>query len=418
MDIPVTKGKTGFFSKLNPFWVLLVLAVLMVFALPLFLEDAMPSIDESEIWVGEVKRGQMAREVRGVGVLAPSNIRWIVSASAGRVERILVKPGARVEQGTILAHVSNPQLNRQLQQAQWDWDAAKAKLLAVTAELEEQKLEQQMLIAEAELNLESAKMLEQAQLPLAQKNIISDIDFENTKLQTRQNEVMLTFRRKSQQRRLEVIEARLQAEKAQVEKFHNLVSNIEAQVAELTITAGIDGVLQAISVEVGQQVDLGSTIAHVADPASLVAELQIPQVQAKDIALDLPVSIDTRNGLIEGRVSRIDPRVSQGNVQVDIELLSTLPQGARPDLSITGIITIESIQDTLYVERPSGISPKTESKLFVLDPGNQIANQTTVNLGRASVSQIEILSGLSAGDFVLISDTSDFGEHPTIRITQ
>ena len=340
MDIPVTKGKTGFFSKLNPFWVLLVLAVLMVFALPLFLEDAMPSIDESEIWVGEVKRGQMAREVRGVGVLAPSNIRWIVSASAGRVERILVKPGARVEQGTILAHVSNPQLNRQLQQAQWDWDAAKAKLLAVTAELEEQKLEQQMLIAEAELNLESAKMLEQAQLPLAQKNIISDIDFENTKLQTRQNEVMLTFRRKSQQRRLEVIEARLQAEKAQVEKFHNLVSNIEAQVAELTITAGIDGVLQAISVEVGQQVDLGSTIAHVADPASLVAELQIPQVQAKDIALDLPVSIDTRNGLIEGRVSRIDPRVSQGNVQVDIELLSTLPQGARPDLSITGIITI------------------------------------------------------------------------------
>jgi HlyD family secretion protein len=418
MDIPVTKGKTGFFSKLNPFWVLLVLAVLMVFALPLFLEDAMPSIDESEIWIGEVKRGQMAREVRGVGVLAPSNIRWIVSASAGRVERILVKPGARVEQGTILAHVSNPQLNRQLQQAQWDWDAAKAKLLAVTAELEEQKLEQQMLIAEAELNLESAKMLEQAQLPLAQKNIISDIDFENTKLQTRQNEVMLTFRRKSQQRRLEVIEARLQAEKAQVEKFHNLVSNIEAQVAELTITAGIDGVLQAISVEVGQQVDLGSTIAHVADPASLVAELQIPQVQAKDIALDLPVSIDTRNGLIEGRVSRIDPRVSQGNVQVDIELLSTLPQGARPDLSITGIITIESIQDTLYVERPSGISPKTESKLFVLDPGNQIANQTTVNLGRASVSQIEILSGLSAGDFVLISDTSAFGEHPTIRITQ
>jgi HlyD family secretion protein len=418
MDIPVTKGKTGFFSKLNPFWVLLVLAVLMVFALPLFLEDAMPSIDESEIWIGEVKRGQMAREVRGVGVLAPSNIRWIVSASAGRVERILVKPGARVEQGTILAHVSNPQLNRQLQQAQWDWDAAKAKLLAVTAELEEQKLEQQMLIAEAELNLESAKMLEQAQLPLAQKNIISDIDFENTKLQTRQNEVMLTFRRKSQQRRLEVIEARLQAEKAQVEKFHNLVSNIEAQVAELTITAGIDGVLQAISVEVGQQVDLGSTIAHVADPASLVAELQIPQVQAKDIALDLPVSIDTRNGLIEGRVSRIDPRVSQGNVQVDIELLSTLPQGARPDLSITGIITIESIQDTFYVERPSGISPKTESKLFVLDPGNQIANQTTVNLGRASVSQIEILSGLSAGDFVLISDTSAFGEHPTIRITQ
>jgi HlyD family secretion protein len=418
MDIPVSKQRIGFFSKLKSVWVLAALVCLSLLILPFFWRDAMPSIDEGDIWVGEVKRGHMAREVRGVGVLAPSDIRWIVSASAGRVERLMIKPGARVEKGSVIAHVANPQLNRQLQQAQWDWDAAKAKLLAVTAELEEQKLEQQMLVTEAELNLESAKMLEQAQLPLAQKNIISDIDFENTKLQTRQSDILLTFRRKSQQRRLEVIEARLQAEKAQVEKYHNLVSNIEAQVAELTITAGIDGVLQAISVEVGQQVDVGSTIAHVADPESLVAELQIPQVQAKDISLDLIVSVDTRNGLIEGRVSRIDPRVSQGNVQVDVELVSQLPQGARPDLSVTGIITIESIQDTLYVERPSGISPQTESTLFVLDPRNQVASQTSVNLGRASVSQVEILSGLSVGDFVLISDTSAFGQHSSIRIIQ
>jgi HlyD family secretion protein len=418
MDIPVARRKTNLLSKFNSIWLLLALVVVTVLSIPFFLSDAMPSVDESEVWVGEVKRGQMAREVRGVGVLAPSSIRWIVSASAGRVERLLIKPGARVGKGSVIAHVSNPQLNRQLQQAQWDFDAAQAKLLAVTAELEEQKLEQQMLVTEAELSLESANMLEQAQLPLAQKNIISDIDFENTKLQTRQSEIMLTFRRKTQQRRLEVIEARLKAEKAQVQKYDNLVSNIEAQVAELTITAGIDGVLQALSVEVGQQVDVGSTIAHVADPASLVAELQIPQVQAKDITLDLLVSVDTRNGLIEGRVSRIDPRVSQGNVQVDVELVSKLPQGVRPDLSVTGIITIESIQDALYVERPSGVSPQTESNLFVLDPRSQIANQTTVNLGRASVNQVEILSGLSVGDFVLISDTSAFGQHPSIRITQ
>lgn len=418
MDIPVAKQKIRFLSKAKSPWALVILVLLSLLIVPFFWRDAIPSVNESEVWVGEVKRGQMAREVRGVGVLAPSDIRWIVSASAGRVERLMIKPGARVQKGSVIAHVTNPQLNRQLQQAQWDWDAAKAKLLAVTAELEEQKLEQQMLVTEAELNLESARMLEQAQLPLAEKNIISDIDFENTKLKTRQSDILLTFRRQTQQRRLEVIDARLQAEKAQVEKYHNLVNNVEAQVAELTITAGIDGVLQAISVEVGQQVDVGSTMAHVADPESLVAELQIPQVQAKDISLDLMVSVDTRNGLIEGRVSRIDPRVSQGNVQVDVELLSQLPQGARPDLSVTGVITIESIQDTLYVERPSGISPSTESKLFVLDPTNQIANQTTVNLGRASVSQIEVLSGLSAGDFVLISDTSAFGEHPSIRITQ
>ena len=418
MDIPIAKSKQGIFSKLKNGWILAVLFSAGLLVVPFFWSDAIPSVDESEIWVAQVMRGQMAREVRGVGVLAPSDIRWIVSASTGRVERLLIKPGARVNKDSIIAHVSNPQLTRQLQQAQWDLDAAKAQLLAVTAELEEQKLEQQMLVTEAALNLESARMLEQAQLPLAEKNIISDIDFENTKLKTRQSDILLTFRRQTQQRRLEVIDARLKAEKAQVEKFHNLVMNVEAQVAELTIRAGIDGVLQALSVEVGQQVDVGSTIAHVADPASLVAELQIPQVQAKDIALDLPVSIDTRNGFIEGKVSRIDPRVNQGNVQVDVELVSTLPQGARPDLSVTGVVTIESIADTLYVERPSGSSPQTESQLFVLDPKNQIAKQTVVNLGRASVNQVEVLSGLAVGDFVLISDTSAFNKYSNIRITQ
>lgn len=418
MDIPVAKTKPAIFSYLKkPVSYLLVL-VISLLALPFFWGKAIPTIDESEIWVGQVKRGQMSREVRGVGVLAPADVRWIVSESKGTVERILIKPGARVSQDSVIAHISNPQLTRQLQQAKWDLDAAQANLLAVTAQMEEQKLEQQMLLTEAEMGLESAKMLQKAQQPLAQSSIISDIDFETTKLKTQQAEVLLNFRKQTQKSRVNVIAARLAAEHAVVQKFENMVHHIEAQVKELVITAGINGVLQTVAVEIGQQVEVGSTIAHVADPESLLAELQVPQVQAKDIALDLVVSVDTRNGVIEGRVSRIDPRVFQGNVQVDVELTGQLPKGVRADLSVTGIITIESIENTLFVERPTGSSPQTESNLFVLDPNSQIASQTSVKLGRASVNQMEIVSGLSAGDFVLISDTSAFGQHPSIRITQ
>lgn len=419
MDIPVSRSnKHIWVARLNKPFVYLVIAAIALFSMPFFWSSSLPTIDESEIWVGQVKRGQMSREVRGVGVLAPADIRWIVSESQGRVERLLIKPGARVTQDSVIAHISNPQLNRQLQQAKWDLDAAGANLLAVTAQMEEQKLEQQLRVTEAKMALESARMLQKAQFPLAQKSIISDIEFETTKLNTQQSEVVLEFRRQSQKQRIEVIAARLAAEQALLHKYQNIVQHIEAQVQELVVKAGINGVLQALSLQVGQQVEVGSSIAHVADPASLIAELQVPQVQAKDISLDLRVTVDTRNGVIQGKVSRIDPRVFEGNVQVDVELTSPLPKGARPDLSVTGIITIESIQDTLFVERPTGSLPQSDSQLFVLDPQSQIASLTPIKLGRASVNQVEVLEGASVGDFILISDTSAYGQYPEIRISQ
>jgi HlyD family secretion protein len=419
LDIPVLNSKKHSVFSLGKkpiFWVFVCgLALLTV---PYFLSNALPSVDEGDIWVGQVKRGQMSREVRGVGLLAPADIRWVVSESNGRVERLLIKPGARVTKESVIAHIANPQLNRQLQQAKWDLDAARANMLAVKAQMEEQKLEQQLLVTEAKMVLESANMLQKAQFPLAQKSIISDIDFETTKLKTQQSEVLLKFRKQTQQRRLDVIDARLTAENAVMQKYQNIVHHVEAQVTELVIKAGINGVLQALSVQVGQQVEVGSTIAHVADPDSLLAELQVQQVQAKDIALDLLVAIDTRNGVVQGSVSRIDPRVFQGNVQVDVQIIGPLPQGARPDLSVTGVITIESIADTLFVERPTGSSPDSESKLYVVDTQQQIASQKWVKLGRASVNQVEVLSGLQEGDSVLISDTSAFRHYPKIRITQ
>lgn len=418
MDIPVSKKQHPLLNKRHLLWLTVAIVVAVLVSIPLRQGSALPSVDQDDVWLGKVKRGELKQQVLGVGELAPKEVRWIVATSPGTLEKLNIKPGAQVSKDSIIAQIRNPQLQRQRQQAKWDLDAAQANLLAVTAEMQEQKLEQQMLITEAELALEAAKMQQQAQAPLAAKHIISDIDFENVKLQTRQSEVILDFRKKSLTQRLEVIEARLVAEKAEVQTLENILADIDEKIAELTIRASISGVLQEVSVEIGQKVDEGDTLALVADPQSLQAELQIPQVQAKDLQLGLPVSIDTRNGLLDGLISRIDPRVSEGNVQVDVEFVGNDMTGLRPSLSVTGTITIESIPDTIFIERPVGSLPERDAQLFVFNPDTAVATKQKVRFGRASVSHIQVLSGLNIGDQVLISDISSFEQQNAIRLSQ
>lgn len=416
MDIPAPSSSKKWFSK-NYFIGFVVAGLFITVALVSTLRgNALLAIEQEEVWLGEVKRGELKQQVLGVGELVPKEIRWIVATSPGTVERLFIKPGANVSTDSVIAQIRNPQLMRQRQQAKWDLDAANANLLAVTAQMQEQKLEQQMLITESELALESAKMQEKAQAPLAARHIISDLDFENVKLRTRQSEVMLKFRRQSLAQRLEVIEARLVAERAEVQTIENILTDIDSKISELTIRASISGVLQEVSVEIGQKVDEGDTLAQVANPQSLQAELQIPQVQAKDLQPGLIVSIDTRNGLVEGVVSRIDPRVTQGNVQVDVELVGPAIDGMRPALSVTGTITINSIANAMYVERPVGSLPGRDSALFVLNRETAIATKQQVKFGKASVSHIEVLSGLNIGDQVLISDSSGFQQQNAIRL--
>lgn len=418
MDIPVQRQTSKIFNKRNLLWSIVVISLLILASIPLRQGAALPAVNKEDVWLGQVKHGELKQQVLGVGELAPKNMRWIVATSPGTLEKLNIKPGASVTKDSIIAQIRNPQLQRQRQQANWDLDAARANLLAVTAQLKEQKLEQQMLITEAELALEAAKMQEQAKAPLAAKHIISDIDFENVKLHTRQSQVVLDFRKQSLTQRLEVIEARLVAERAEVQTLENILADIDEKIAELTIKASFSGVLQEVSVEIGQKVDEGDTLALVADPLSLQAELQIPQVQAKDLQLGLPVSIDTRNGLLKGTVSRIDPRVNEGNVQVDVEFVGSDMSGLRPSLSVTGTITIESIPDTIFVERPVGSLPERNTRLFVFNPETEVATKQAVRFGRASVSHIQVLSGLDIGDQVLISDISSFEQQNAIRLTE
>jgi len=396
----------------------IIALLLTAFVSASYFDNAAPTVSESDLWISEVEKGEFIRQVRGVGVLAPSEIRWIAANSPGRVERLLVKPGALVNENTVIAELSNPQLRSQLEQARWELDAAEANLLALKAQIQEQSLEQELLITQARMALESAILKEKAEQPLAEKNIISELQFASTQLDTKQSKAVLEIRLQSQKRREELSQAKLSAEEAQVRKYRNMVARFETSSQELKITADINGVLQQISIEVGQRVEIGSNIAQVARPDSLIAELQVQENAVQELQLGFPVSIDTRNGIVAGKVARIDPRVSNGNVQVDVELIEELPAGARPDLSITGNIVVEKIEDALYINRPAGAVAATKSILFALEDGQRIAHARNIQFGKASVSTIQILAGLEIGDQVVISDMSEYQQHNALRIVQ
>ncbi|TQV71078.1 HlyD family efflux transporter periplasmic adaptor subunit [Aliikangiella marina] len=418
MDIPVVKTKKRIVTPSLKKGLLIGGLLIAVLFSTRFLDVAVPTVNQTDVWISQVKQGEFVREVRGVGVLVPSEIRWIAAASAGRVERILVKPGAYVTNDTVIAELSNPELVSQLQQAIWELDAAEANLLALEAQLQEQTLEQELYVTQAKMALESAKLKEKAERPLAEKNIVSAIDFANTQLSTQQKQTELAIRLKSQKRRADVVEAKLIAERANVRKFKNMVNLFQTQIRALTITADIEGVLQQISVDVGQRINVGGNIARVARPDSLMAELQIQENMVQDLQLDFPVTIDTRNGLVDGLVKRIDPRVQNGNVLIDVELIGKLPKGARPDLSVTGTIIVENIPNTLYIDRPAGTAALSETRLFTLSANQDFAELRKIQLGKASVSSIQVIAGLQDGDAVIVSDMSEFDQHSSIKITQ
>ncbi|TRY34016.1 HlyD family efflux transporter periplasmic adaptor subunit [Aliiglaciecola sp. M165] len=418
MDMPIETTSKSLFKKKYRFAYILAGLIAIAFISASYFDPAVPSVKQTDVWISEVKQGEFTRKVRGVGVLAPSEIRWIAAASAGRVERLLIKPGALVSRDTVIAELSNPDILSQYEQAQWELDAAEANLLALAAQLEEQTLEQELMVTQSRMFLETAKLKQKAEQPLADKHIISDLDFATTQLNTKQRQAELDIRLKTQKRRADVVSAKLAAEEAKVRKFRNMLNRFESQLNALKITADIDGVLQQISVDVGQRVEVGGNIARVARPDSLMAELQIQENLVQDLQLGFVATIDTRNGLVEGVVKRIDPRVQNGNVQVDVELTGQLPNGARPDLSVTGTIIVEQIENALYIDRPAGAVALTDTRLFTLDSDQRLAQQRKIKLGKASVSSIQIIAGLQQGDSVIVSDMSEFTQHDAIRLTQ
>jgi HlyD family secretion protein len=392
--------------------VLLLLATLGVSRL----KPAAPSVERSTVWTDTVKRGRMVRQVRGLGTLVPEETRWIPAQTEARVERIVVYPGTAVEANTVILELSNPEVESAAREAESELQAAEAQLSELRTRLQSQRLDQEAAAARVEAEYQQARMQRAADEELAKEGLLAEL----TLRLSRVTDEELAKRNALEQKRLamadDLSEAQLTAQRARIGQSRSLAELRRGQVEALHVRAGIDGVLQQVPVEVGQRVTPGTNLARVAQPDRLKAEVRIAETQAKDVQLGQSVSIDTRNGVIAGKVSRIDPAVRNGTVTVDVALEGSLPKGARPDLTVDGTIELERLEDVLYVGRPAQGQGDSEIGLFRLTPGTNEAIRTRVSLGRASVNTIEVLAGLQEGDEVILSDTSAWDAYDRIRL--
>jgi HlyD family secretion protein len=380
------------------------------------LEPAAPSVDRSTVWMDRVARGPMLRQVRGPGTLVPLEIRWVAARTEGRVERIVVLPGTDVEEETVLIEMSNPELEQSSQDVGLQLRAAEARFEDLKVQLESQLLNQRAQAASVQADFRTAVLQLEADKEIHDQGIIGDLALKLSEERAKE----LELRNQLEQERLQIAaesnEAQLMAEASRVDQLRALYHLRVSQVDALKVRPGIRGVLQQVPVAVGQQVTPGVNLARVAQPELLKAELRIAETQAKDVEINQRASIDTRNGIVEGRVMRIDPAVQDGTVTVDVELVSELPRGARPDLSVDGTIEIERLEDVLYVGRPAYGQAGTTVSLFRLLADGQTAERVDVTLGKSSVNTIEIVAGLGEGDEVILSDTSAWDDYRKIRL--
>lgn len=380
------------------------------------LGPALPSVERSSVLVDTVKRGELLREVRGPGTLVPKEIRWIASETIARVERIVVKPGAAVQPDTVILELSNPELQDQLLAAKAAVTAAESDLAAKRTDLKSKLLDEQSALAAATSDYETARMQAEAEKSVAEKGVIPAVQYKKSLVTLEQLKTRMTIEQQRVEEFGRNIAAQLAAEQARLDQLIGTRELRQRQADALHVRAGISGVLQRVPLEEGQQVAAGTNLARVARPGELMAELRIAETQAKDIVLDQPVKVDTRNGIVAGKVLRVDPAVQNGSVQVDVELTGELPPGARPDLSVDGTIEIERLPDVLYVGRPAFGQPDSEVRLFRVDPADGVAARVPVRLGKSSVNQIEVRQGLAAGDHVVLSDTSAYDQYDRIRL--
>jgi len=377
-----------------------------------------PSVNRETVWMDNVERGEMIRQVRGPGTLEvlPEAIRWVAARTRGRVERRLLLPGVKVEPSTIILELSNPELDQELRDAEFQLQAQEAEMAELRVTVESQLLSQKSTAAMVASDFTQAKLQAVADERLFAEELIGDLILKRSRVRAEE----LALRNDLEQQRLDIasasVEAQLTAKRATVEQFKALYKLRRSQKAVLTVRAGIHGVLQEVPVEVGQEVTPGQNLARVAQPDKLKAQLRIAQTQAKDIEVGQKAIVDTRNGIIEGKVIRIDPAVQEGTVTVDIALLEALPKGARPDFSVDGTIELERLHDVLYVGRPAYGQAGSTIGLFKLLEDGKTAVRAQVRLGRSSVNTIQIIQGLKEGDQVILSDTSAWDAYDRIRL--
>ena len=380
------------------------------------LKPAAPSVEAATLWPDTVKRGQMKVDRRGLGTLVPEETLFIPAISDGRVEKRLVQQGDRVKPDTILFVLNNPELKNSMVDAEFQLKTAEATYTDTQMTLEKQGLDQKAVAATVNADYKQAQLQSDRDTELVKEGLIPDLTEKLSSVKADE----LAQRTKLEQERLsfskQQVQAQLAAQRAKIDQLRAMFELKKRQVEALKIRAGIDGIITELLVQYGQRVPAGTPLAKATQPWRLKAELKIAETQAKDILVGQDAEIDTRNGIIPGKVSRIDPAVINGTRTVDVRLIGALPSGAVPDLSVDGTIEIENLKDVVYMGRPVFGQPNSTITIFKMDSEGKGASRVPVKLGRTSVNTIEILDGLKVGDRVILSDMSAMDGHDRIRL--
>jgi multidrug efflux pump subunit AcrA (membrane-fusion protein) len=413
MDIVITPPKrTG--RKLA--MVAAGIAVLIVSIALARLDPAVPTVAKVGVIIDSVRRGDVLREVRGPGNLVPERIRWITAQASARVDRIEYLSGTAVREGQLILVLSNPDLQIQTMQADQQVRQAEIELLNLRTNLRSAILTQEGTVASARTQFVSAQQEAAAADSLVRRNLISGFELRNRRAQAEE----MTTRLRVEQERLELmraaIDSQIEVQRGQVVQLRAIAANQQARLNSLNVRAPDDGVVQEMDLELGQWVPEGTTLAKVVQPGRLKAELRIPESQAKDVSIGQLALVDTRNGIIRGRVSRKDPSAVGGSVRVDVALEGALPPGAVPDLSVDGTVQLERLSNILFTGRPAFGAASGTVSMFKLEPDGEHAVRVSVELGRSSVNTIEILRGLEPGDRVVLSDMTQYANVDRVRI--
>ena len=377
---------------------------------------AAPKIDGSGLFIDTVRRGQMVRSVQGPGQLVPEEVRWVTATATAHVERVLVRPGASVEADTVLADLSNPDLELQALEAQRQLAAARAALANLDATSQRERLAQQSVIAGLRSDAAGARRREAADLNLMERGFLSTLEMAQTTDRSRTLASRLSFEEKRLLALERGMEAQGVAQRSQLQQLGSLVAFRKSQLDHLHVRAGMSGVLQELVLQAGQSVIPGAVLAKVARPDRLKAEIRIPEIEAKDLALGQDATVDLRSSVVAGKVTHIDPNVQAGTVRIEVSLEGALPKAARPDLNVEASIEIERVPDAVYVGRPTGAQQGKNVLLYKLAPGGDEACRTPVQLGKISARSVEVLSGLTVGDRVVLSDMSQWDHWDRLRI--
>lgn len=402
------------------YWILISVIILIsaTFMLKNALGGASFIVDMDELITAKVEKGDFKVNVRASGLFKPVNIRWVSSQVAGRVEQVFVKAGAKVNIGDVLVELSDPDLNRELEKTAWEVKALKAENHAALVSLESQMVDLQNVVIEADFAYQMATLKLNAETLLMEQGnaTVSAIDYKRSQLAVKQKNQYWRAQQSKTEKMKSTIQASQTAQLARLGAVQNSLQRVQAQVDALIVKATMTGVVQQVSLLLGERAQVGDSVALIADQKSLYAELQVQEIKIGGISLGQKVIIDTRTSEVTGQVIRIDPAVINGMVKVDIEILNDLPAEARPELTVDGLIETSHIKDALYVKRPAFAPSYQKIGLYKISKDKEFASKKSVNLGQSSVNKIQIISGLKVGDSIIVSDTTSWQEHKEIMI--